>query len=131
MPSSYNSPRGVISADAGIGNIRLRDSNCGGRIQSVGHRCEVRLQRPFGKHTLRPPTISKSHHTNAFGGLQQWVWGLSIAGETGVRHVMKSLLAEFDILMNVAGYAHLEDIDRDAIDSLPRVAIMPSESTIT
>ena len=60
-----------------------------------------------------------------------WVWGLSIAGETGVRHVMKALLAEFDILMNVAGYANLKDIDRDTIDSLPRVAIMPSESTIT
>ena len=28
-----------------------------------------------------------------------WVWALSIAGEHGVRHVMKGLLAEFDILL--------------------------------
>ena len=60
-----------------------------------------------------------------------WVWGLSIAGETGVRHIMKALLAEFDILMNVSGYARLEDINRDAIDSLARVAIIPSDATVT
>ncbi|KAF2096747.1 FMN-dependent alpha-hydroxy acid dehydrogenase [Rhizodiscina lignyota] len=60
-----------------------------------------------------------------------WVWGLSIAGEIGVRHVMKGLLAEFDILMNVAGYANLKDIDRDAIDSLPRTAIMPTDAQVT
>lgn len=60
-----------------------------------------------------------------------WVWGLSIAGETGVRHVVKGLLAEFDILMNVGGYAKLEDINREAIDSLPRVAIMPTDAEVT
>jgi len=31
-----------------------------------------------------------------------WIWGLSIMGEHGVRHVMKSLLADLDILMNVS-----------------------------
>ncbi|QIW95811.1 hypothetical protein AMS68_001329 [Peltaster fructicola] len=60
-----------------------------------------------------------------------WIWGLSISGETGVRHIMKALLAEFDILMNCAGYAHLEEIDREAIDSLPRVAMMPSNPNVT
>ncbi|KAL1958451.1 hypothetical protein VTO42DRAFT_4315 [Malbranchea cinnamomea] len=54
-----------------------------------------------------------------------WVWGLGIQGEVGVRHIMKSLLAEFDILMNVSGYPRIEDISRDAIDSLPRVAALP------
>jgi hypothetical protein len=44
---------------------------------------------------------------------------------------MKSLLAEFDILMNVAGYAKLEDINRDSLDSLPRVAYLPSTPTLT
>jgi hypothetical protein len=44
---------------------------------------------------------------------------------------MKSLLAEFDILMSVAGYAKLEDINRDAIDSLPRVAYLPATPTLT
>lgn len=27
-----------------------------------------------------------------------WIYGMGIAGEAGVRHVMKSLLADFDIL---------------------------------
>jgi len=44
-----------------------------------------------------------------------WIWGLSIDGEFGVRHVMKSLLADFDILMNVAGYNSISEIDRKAI----------------
>ena len=60
-----------------------------------------------------------------------WVWGLSIAGEIGVRHIVKALLAEFDILMNVSGYPKLEDINRGALDTLPRVAIMPTDALIT
>jgi len=44
-----------------------------------------------------------------------WVYGLSIQGEAGVRHVMRSLLADFDILMNVAGYPTIKSIDRSAL----------------
>ena len=44
-----------------------------------------------------------------------WVWGLSIMGEHGVRHVMKSLLADFDILMNVGGFQNVEQIQRDVL----------------
>jgi hypothetical protein len=44
---------------------------------------------------------------------------------------MRALLAEFDILMECAGYPKIEEINRDALDSLPRVAIMPSTPTIT
>jgi len=48
-----------------------------------------------------------------------WIWGLSIMGDHGVRHVMKSLLADFDILLNVAGYQNVEQIigNRDALES--------------
>jgi isopentenyl diphosphate isomerase/L-lactate dehydrogenase-like FMN-dependent dehydrogenase len=49
-----------------------------------------------------------------------WIWGLSIMGEVGVRHVMKGLLAEFDILMNVAGFKNVGEIDRDALESGPK-----------
>lgn len=58
-----------------------------------------------------------------------WVWGLSIKGELGVRHVMKSLLADFDILMNVAGYQSVDQIDRNSIDSLPNSAAMIAEKS--
>ena len=39
-----------------------------------------------------------------------WVWGLSIMGETGVRHVMKALLADLDILMCVGGFQNVGQI---------------------
>ncbi|KAI0598835.1 FMN-dependent dehydrogenase [Biscogniauxia sp. FL1348] len=55
-----------------------------------------------------------------------WVYGLGCAGEEGVRHVVKSLLAELDILMNVAGYPRVKDIDREALESMPRGAYFPS-----
>ncbi|TVY58668.1 putative lactate 2-monooxygenase PB1A11.03 [Lachnellula cervina] len=58
-----------------------------------------------------------------------WVFGLSIKGELGVRHVMKSLLADFDILMNVSGYQSVDQITRDSIDSLPNTAAMIAEKS--
>lgn len=44
-----------------------------------------------------------------------WIWGLSIMGEYGVRHVMKSLLADFDILMCVAGFNTIEELDKSIL----------------
>lgn len=41
-------------------------------------------------------------------------------GETGVRHVMKGLLADMDILMNCAGLRSVDEIDRGLLESLPR-----------
>lgn len=49
-----------------------------------------------------------------------WVWGLSIMGEHGVRHVMKSLLADLDILFNVAGIQSVDQIDKSWIESYPK-----------
>lgn len=48
-----------------------------------------------------------------------WIWGLSIMGETGVRHVLKGLLADLDILMNCAGLRSVDEIDRGLLESLP------------
>lgn len=47
-----------------------------------------------------------------------WVWGLSIMGEQGVRHVMKSLLADLDILMGVGGFNSVKDFDRSMLGML-------------
>jgi isopentenyl diphosphate isomerase/L-lactate dehydrogenase-like FMN-dependent dehydrogenase len=58
-----------------------------------------------------------------------WVWALSIGGEHGVRHVVKSLLAEFDILLNVAGFRNVSEIDRDAIRSLPNTSNLIAEKS--
>lgn len=48
-----------------------------------------------------------------------WVWGLSVMGEAGVRHVMKSLLADLDILMGVAGFNSVKEFDRSIIGTFP------------
>ncbi|GAA5913765.1 hypothetical protein JCM8208_004158, partial [Rhodotorula glutinis] len=42
-----------------------------------------------------------------------WVYGMSINGEAGVRHVMRSLLAEYDILLNVAGWTSTDEVKRE------------------
>jgi len=47
------------------------------------------------------------------------VYGMSIAGEAGVRHVMRSLLADFDILMNCAGVNRIEDITVKRLSESP------------
>jgi isopentenyl diphosphate isomerase/L-lactate dehydrogenase-like FMN-dependent dehydrogenase len=49
-----------------------------------------------------------------------WVWGLSIMGEHGVRHVMKSLLADLDILFNVSGIQTVDQIDKSWLESYPK-----------
>ena len=59
------------------------------------------------------------------------VWALSSSGEEGVRHVMKALLVEFDIMMNVAGYPDLWDINRDALKSLPKGTYFPGAPDLT
>jgi isopentenyl diphosphate isomerase/L-lactate dehydrogenase-like FMN-dependent dehydrogenase len=54
-----------------------------------------------------------------------WIWGLSIMGETGVTHVMKGLLADLDILMNVGGFKNVGEITREALDSMPKSYPLP------
>ncbi|KAL4964781.1 L-lactate dehydrogenase [Aspergillus stella-maris] len=49
-----------------------------------------------------------------------WIWGLSIMGEEGVRHVMKGLLADFDILMAVGGFKGVEEFRKDCLESYPK-----------
>ncbi|KAJ5931532.1 hypothetical protein N7516_006021 [Penicillium verrucosum] len=59
-----------------------------------------------------------------------WIWGLSIQGEDGVRHVMKSLLADLDILMGVAGYNGVEDFNRDILESDPKNYTLIPQKTL-
>ena len=51
-----------------------------------------------------------------------YVWGMSHEGEAGCRHVIKSLLADLDILMTVAGYRSItEDVykNKEALRHCP------------
>lgn len=49
-----------------------------------------------------------------------WVYGMSINGAAGVRHVMRSLLAEYDILLNVAGWTSTDEVRREGRKYLVR-----------
>ncbi|KAF5391938.1 hypothetical protein D9757_001687 [Collybiopsis confluens] len=45
-----------------------------------------------------------------------YVWGMAHEGEAGCRHVMRSLLADLDITMTVAGYPSItRDVNRSAL----------------
>ncbi|KAK5162747.1 hypothetical protein LTR04_003024 [Oleoguttula sp. CCFEE 6159] len=60
-----------------------------------------------------------------------WVWDLSIMGEHGVRHVMKSLLADLDILMNVAGFQNIGQFDRSCLESYEKgYDLLPQKSKL-
>jgi isopentenyl diphosphate isomerase/L-lactate dehydrogenase-like FMN-dependent dehydrogenase len=57
--------------------------------------------------------IALGAHAVMIGRL--YVWGMSHEGEKGCRHVLKSLLADLDIMCTVAGYPVLRDVDRSAL----------------
>ncbi|KAJ7597702.1 FMN-dependent dehydrogenase [Mycena floridula] len=54
-----------------------------------------------------------------------YVWGMAHEGEDGCRHVIKSLLADLDITMTVAGYPSIKDLDRKALRFNPH-GVMPA-----
>lgn len=41
-----------------------------------------------------------------------WVYGLGLAGEAGVTHVLRSIMAEFDLTMALTGQTSVADLDR-------------------
>lgn len=44
-----------------------------------------------------------------------WCWGLAAAGEEGVKHVFKCLLADFEIGASLAGFQSAKEITKDAL----------------
>ena len=43
------------------------------------------------------------------------LWGLAHEGEKGARHVLRSLLADFDLTVGLSGCRGLSDIDRSCL----------------
>ncbi|KAG8915161.1 hypothetical protein FRC01_003763 [Tulasnella sp. 417] len=59
-----------------------------------------------------------------------WVYGMAHGGERGVRHVIKSLLADLDITMTLSGYKSLKlDVNSSALRWHPTGAA-PAEGTV-
>ncbi|KIW74018.1 hypothetical protein PV04_02088 [Phialophora macrospora] len=56
-----------------------------------------------------------------------YVYGLACMGEGDVRHVFKSLLAEFDISMLTAGFRTVGEMQKDRLERYPKSYILISE----
>src|SRR5690606_14814838 len=44
-----------------------------------------------------------------------YAYGLGVAGEKGVREVIRNVLAEFDIILGLAGLTSVGELNRDAL----------------
>jgi lactate 2-monooxygenase len=48
-----------------------------------------------------------------------YVWGLALAGQGGVEHVLRCLLAEFDLTLALSGYTEIAQLDPSALAEIP------------
>jgi lactate 2-monooxygenase len=48
-----------------------------------------------------------------------YVWGLALAGQGGVEHVLRCLLAEFDLTLALSGYTEIAQLDPSALAEMP------------
>lgn len=47
------------------------------------------------------------------------LWGLSVAGEAGVKHALDLLREEIDLAMAIGGFGSLDEVDRNAVRRVP------------
>ena len=50
-----------------------------------------------------------------------YAFGLGLAGEDGVRHVIRALRADFELTMRIAGFAGLDDLSPDVLHHEPLI----------
>ena len=112
----------VTAADAGIDGLVV--SNHGGRqidgeiaslealpaiVDAVGDRMTVLFDSGIrtGSDVMKAVALGAS---GVFLG-RPYVYGLGVGGEDGVRHVLRSLLAELDLSMALAGLASIDELN--------------------
>jgi lactate 2-monooxygenase len=49
-----------------------------------------------------------------------WVYGLAMGGQDGVRHVLRSLLADLDLTMALSGHRSIADLGPDVLQPAAR-----------
>jgi lactate 2-monooxygenase len=113
----------VTAADAGIDGVVV--SNHGGRqidgeiaslealpsiVEAVGDRMTVLFDSGIrtGSDVIKAVALGAK---GVFLG-RPYIYGLGVGGEDGVRHVLRSLLAELDLSMALAGLARLDDLNQ-------------------
>ncbi|KAJ6589255.1 FMN-dependent alpha-hydroxy acid dehydrogenase [Mycena capillaripes] len=85
-------------------------------VQAVGDKMTIIFDSGIRTGADIFKAIALGAHVVEVGRL--WVWGMAHEGEAGCRHVMKSLLADLDILMTVAGYRSIEKDVRGNTEAL-------------
>jgi len=118
----------VTAADAGIDGIVV--SNHGGRqidgeiaslealpaiVDAVGERMTVLFDSGIrtGSDVMKAVALGADA---VFVG-RPYIYGLAIGGEDGVRHVLRSLLAELDLSMALSGLARLDELNPSVLRS--------------
>jgi lactate 2-monooxygenase len=116
----------VTAADAGMDGIVV--SNHGGRqidgeiaalealpaiVEAVGERMTVLFDSGIrtGSDVMKAVALGAK---GVFLG-RPYVYGLGVGGEDGVRHVLRSLLAELDLSMALSGLSRLDQLDRSVL----------------
>ncbi len=118
------------AVDAGVQGIVV--SNHGGRqvdnarasldaladvVDAVGDRTTVLFDSGVrsGAHVL----VALALGAEAVFVGRPWVYGLALAGEEGVAHVLRNLLAELDITLALCGHARPADVGRPCLVRAP------------
>jgi lactate 2-monooxygenase len=118
------------AADAGIDGIVV--SNHGGRqvdgaiasldalppiVEAVGDRVEVL----FDSGVRTGSDVIKAVALGAKAVLvgRPWVYGLALGGYDGVRHVLRSLLADVDLALALSGHASVDALGPDILQPRP------------
>jgi lactate 2-monooxygenase len=116
----------VKAAEAGVDGLVV--SNHGGRqidgeiasldalpaiVDAVGERMTVLFDSGIRAGSDIVKAVSLGAQAVLVG--RPYVYGLGVGGEDGVRHVLRSLLAEFDLTMALAGCRSVSDLGRDVV----------------
>ena len=64
---------------------------------------------------LRTTSRTPSSPATAVGIGRPYAYGLAVAGEDGVREVVRNHIAELDITMALAGHRSISEIGRDSL----------------
>ena len=68
-----------------------------------------------GEHIVKAlvPVLALGETAVAVG--RRYAYGLALGGDDGIVHVLRSLLAQADLLMAIDGYPTIADLDPDAL----------------